>query len=426
MTRCIACGWDNRAGALYCAHCGALFTRPADAPEPLADAADATPTAPLPTGRPTGLLLAPEPEAAPLVVGAVFQGRFQIVEQLTDGPSAARSYRAIDLERCAACGAVGAGQTDGYCAACGAARATPCFVRLIEQSSGEPPAHDEHLALADHDYYLCVERAPHAAPVASATVLRVGARTDPGAQRDKNEDSIDARVYERTGEHRLALLVVADGLGGQASGEVASQLAVQSLWQALYPALWAPTMMSAPPARPADELLREAALSADRAVAAARAEQGNDMSSTLVAALVVDGVIYIANVGDSRAYLLNPQGLRRLTHDHSLVQRLVDAGKITPEEVFTHPHRNVIYNSLGDADPADVDIVTAPLCPGDRLLLCSDGLWEMVRDEGIEEVLLSEPDPQRACDVLVDRANLAGGEDNISVIIAQLALLGTA
>jgi len=124
-------------------------------------------------------------------------------------------------------------------------------------------------------------------------------------------------------------------------------------------------------------------------------------------------------VGDSRAYLWNADGLRRITRDHSLVQRLVDAGQITPEEVYTHPQRNLIYQSIGDRPEVQVDTFRRHLAVDDRLVLCSDGLWEMVHDDGLEEVLLSEPDPQRACDRLVQNANLAGGEDNITVIIVQ-------
>jgi protein phosphatase len=115
----------------------------------------------------------------------------------------------------------------------------------------------------------------------------------------------------------------------------------------------------------------------------------------------------------------NAVGLRRLTKDHSLVQRLVDDGQITREEVYSHPQRNLIYKSIGDRPEVQADIVHHTLANDDRLVLCSDGLWEMVHDDGLEEVLLSEPDVQRASDRLVANANLAGGDDNISVIIVQ-------
>lgn len=412
MIICQDCGWSNRDNACFCARCGvALSTAATSADEAL----------PEPQGQPTRPLeLAFEEAIESLEPGSLLQQRFQIVQQIEEQPEA-RVYRAIDLDRCAACGAVGVSDDDGYCAQCGASLDAPCFVRIVELCHQEPPAHDEHLTLGDRDYYITIER-PAGAPKARPdwAVLRVGMRTDVGAQREVNEDAIDSRIYERTGERRLGLFVVADGLGGQASGEVASMLAVQQLWHAVYADLWAPAMVGQPAERSPEDVLTAAALAADRAVAAARSERGNDMSSTLVAALVLDSAVHIVNVGDSRAYLFDQRGLRQLTHDHSLVQRLVDAGKLEPAGVFTHPHRNVIYNSLGDAEPAQVDLFHDTLTPATRLLLCSDGLWEMLRDEGIEEVLMAEPDPQRACDLLVDRANLAGGEDNISVIVAQL------
>jgi protein phosphatase len=143
------------------------------------------------------------------------------------------------------------------------------------------------------------------------------------------------------------------------------------------------------------------------------------MSSTITAALIVEGTAYVANVGDSRTYLWSATGLRSLTKDHSLVQRLVDNGQIEPQAVYAHPQRNLIYQSMGDRPEVQPDTLRLALSADDRLILCSDGLWEMVRTEGLEEVLLAEPDPQRACDTLLHNANLAGGEDNISVIIVH-------
>jgi serine/threonine protein phosphatase PrpC len=112
-------------------------------------------------------------------------------------------------------------------------------------------------------------------------------------------------------------------------------------------------------------------------------------------------------------------GLQQLTTDHSIVAGMVAAGTIEPEEVYTHPQRSVIYRSIGDRPAVEVDKSTHSLSPDDRLVLCCDGLWEMIRNDGIQDVMLRESDPQTGCDIMVDEANAAGGTDNISVIVVQ-------
>ena len=128
----------------------------------------------------------------------------------------------------------------------------------------------------------------------------------------------------------------------------------------------------------------------------------------------------MAHVGDCRAYRWNADGLEQLTTDHSVVASMVASGQAKPEEIYTHPHRSVIYRCIGDQPRSRWTPTSCRLAPGDRLVVCCDGLWEMVRNEGIEDVMMQESDPQAACDLLVSRANVAGGDDNISVIVVQV------
>ena len=144
---------------------------------------------------------------------------------------------------------------------------------------------------------------------------------------------------------------------------------------------------------------------------------GSDRGTTITAALIVGSNCSIANVGDSRTYLLRDGKLNQITRDHSLVAKLVASNQIKPSEVRSHPRRNQILRTLGDKPGVEVDIFTKTLHTGDQLLLCSDGLWEMVLDDAISAIMMNSRTPQAACDQLIETANAEGGEDNISVIV---------
>ncbi|HEU5342931.1 MAG TPA: PP2C family serine/threonine-protein phosphatase [Ktedonobacterales bacterium] len=148
--------------------------------------------------------------------------------------------------------------------------------------------------------------------------------------------------------------------------------------------------------------------------------EARGMGATVTAALIMEGQAFIANVGDSRTYLLRGGKLQRVTRDHSLVARLVEAGQIEPDEVYDHPSRNLIYRSLGAGHAeVDVDIFDERLQAGDALLLCSDGLWEMVRDPQLQKILAESEDVEKACETLINVANENGGEDNITAVLVR-------
>jgi serine/threonine protein phosphatase PrpC len=153
-----------------------------------------------------------------------------------------------------------------------------------------------------------------------------------------------------------------------------------------------------------------------------RREMGTDMGSTLVMAIMDGSKAYLAHVGDSRAYRINADGIEALTTDHSMVARLVASGVIKPEEVRSHPQRNIVYRTMGDKVALEIDVAEHTLQPGDRLLLCSDGLWEMVVEADLQKIVMEASSPQQACQKLVEVANAHGGVDNITVIIIEVEL----
>ena len=372
-----------------------------------------------------------------LAPGTVIGGRFQIVGALDDEEDETL-YLAHDLLRCWQCGFQDNEPDDAFCAQCGASRERRAQVRLLEVQSKEadPSGGEAVAARISHEgrHYLLLaepEAAPEAesgskAPDAPRTIrLLVGQHSDAGQVRELDEDSLLALTLAPTYESRtgpvLGLFAVADGMGGHEGGEVASKMALQVLADGVLRGIVLPAL--------ADEVileeeviarLHQATVNANDAVYLARQKRGNDMGTTLTTALVRDDRLFLAHVGDCRAYRWSADGLQQLTTDHSLVASMIASGQATREEIYTHPHRSVIYRCVGDQPVVEVDTDVVALVPGDRIIVCCDGLWEMVRDEGIEDVMMQEADPQAACELLVDHANAAGGDDNISVIIVQV------
>ena len=231
-------------------------------------------------------------------------------------------------------------------------------------------------------------------------MLAWGARTDIGLVRSHNEDSflVQAPVF-----------AVCDGMGGHAAGEVASSIAVETI------AANAPLH--------ADDVLLGAAVEAANAKVIEGAKTGKGkpgMGCTASCILVEKNKVAIAHVGDSRIYLLHAGALVRLTHDHSYVEELVDAGEITADEARVHPSRSIITRALGNDPDMYADHFTLEVATGDRIIICSDGLSSMVEDSEIEDIAVSCVDPQTAADNLVSAALAGGGHDNVTVVVVDV------
>jgi len=250
--------------------------------------------------------------------------------------------------------------------------------------------------------------------------LEFASLTDVGRVRPHNEDyvgdpaSMAAFVGDRGRLSRLGwLFAVADGMGGHAGGEVASRVAIEALFSSYYASGKSPR-----------QALEEAVAAANAAVcraADASAETGmplTRMGTTLVAALIAEQDLHVANVGDSRAYLLAGGVLRQLTEDHSFVAEEVRLGIIRAEEARRAPLRNVVTRALGARESAAPDLFQAPWDVGSVLLVCTDGLHGVVEDRAIGTVLGKAP-PERAVKSLIDAANAGGGPDNVSAIVVR-------
>ena len=247
------------------------------------------------------------------------------------------------------------------------------------------------------------------------------ARTDPGLRRSQNEDSFCANPD-------LGLFVVADGMGGHAGGEVASELAVKEIQTviesttSLGPQGTWPVPFDTKVGRDGNRL--RAGFSMANSRIAKRAETADElrgMATTAVALLVKAGEAALAHVGDSRAYLLRAGQLTRLTSDHSWVEEQVRAGMLTEDAAREHPWRNIVTRALSGASDLNVEVTELELEAGDRLLLCSDGLPTVIRDGEIGTAVAAPGDLQAVCDDLVNRANAAGGPDNVTALVVDVA-----
>jgi serine/threonine protein phosphatase PrpC len=253
--------------------------------------------------------------------------------------------------------------------------------------------------------------------------LRAGAASDVGKVRQINEDSFLSQVDR-------GLFVVCDGMGGAASGEVASRIAVETISQRLAePPNGEEPGTGEHQFLPQTFRLAEAVRLANRSIFdQARTQAGQSgMGTTMVGVWIEQNIASFAHVGDSRAYLWHDSQLEPVTSDHSLVEAQVQAGLIDREQSLKSEHQNILLRALGRDPVVDVSLTEVPMQPGDALLLCSDGLTRMVSDAAIAAALASgQGDPQGVCDRLVTAANANGGLDNVTVIVVEVSgpLLG--
>lgn len=238
--------------------------------------------------------------------------------------------------------------------------------------------------------------------------MKISARTDVGIVRSNNQDSYAAGEFQ----NGVAWAVVCDGMGGNAGGNIASSTAVKSISERITSA-YRETMTSSS----IKNLLVTAITNANFEIYDMAADNLDllGMGTTVVAAIMTKNTLYIAHAGDSRAYLVTKEEIRQLTRDHSVVQDLVDRGEITPEQARTHPRKNLITRALGVDESLKVDFTVEDLKGDETLLICTDGLSNMIEPLDIYRVVADNPHEEIA-EILVNQANENGGEDNITVV----------
>jgi PPM family protein phosphatase len=252
--------------------------------------------------------------------------------------------------------------------------------------------------------------------------LSSAAQRDIGRVRSINQDSVFAfltTLPRETSDVTLGLFIVADGMGGHDGGEVASRLAVTTVARNVLSELVLPALDDSV-GEALQPLIIAAVQDANRAIWEHAQAVGSDMGTTCTVALLLGQALYIGHVGDSRAYLATPTGMKVITNDHSAVGRLIQVGQLDPSEARDHPLRSQLYRTIGQHPEVLVDFVYQPLGDATHLLMCSDGLWGLLDDEVLLDVLEHSFWPQDACRELIARANLAGGDDNISAVVVTL------
>ena len=251
--------------------------------------------------------------------------------------------------------------------------------------------------------------------------LEVGTGQSVGVQRDHNEDTLftfTSLIADGQGQQLFGLFIVADGMGGHLNGEVASSVGVRAVAQYLLEQVYVNLLVKRDVTL--DQAVQESIRTSINAAQNAVLKNAPGGGTTMTIAMLLGNQLTLAHVGDSRAYFILPDGnAQRLTKDHSFVQHLVDLKEISEQEAAVHPQKNIILKAVGQSEAYSPDIQTIVVPDHAALLMCSDGLWGVVDEEELISSVLNINNPIEACKALVDLANMAGGPDNISVIIVK-------
>lgn len=288
--------------------------------------------------------------------------------------------------------------------------------RLRSSATGETPtvplnrpASTENAALESH-------------PQLEIQQFVAGCSQSAGMQRDHNEDALFTLTTNLASDHThipIGLYIVADGMGGHKHGEIASGLAVRTVGSYIIRKVFISLLSPKPivPEESIQEIMQDGIQEAHRVIT----KHAPGGGTTLTVTFIMDDQMTIAHVGDSRAYAISPEGdMHVLTRDHSLVMRMIELGQLSIAEAATHPQRNVLYRALGQGEPFLPDISTLPLPKSGYILLCSDGLWGVISEEEIAQIVTTASNPQLATQMLIDAANEAGGPDNITAVLIQM------
>lgn len=374
-------------------------------------------------------------------VGTVLQGRYEISAVMADNEQE-HIYSIIDHEgyqRCWNCGSENNAESDDFCTDCGASLLDIPYILheySAEQSKEDTPVLQGTIVNTFVDgerTYVVEQKEVEQNAFPNGVHLLAASGSDAGNVRrsDPNEDSALVLQLQRIHESfatPVGVYIVADGMGGHDNGQLASRMAINVIAEKMTRELLLAPLAGEKEGAAAQEfdedsmvaLLHDAIEEANAALCEVNTRNKTDMGSTLTGFMVVGQHAFIVNVGDSRTYMVRGGQIYQLTTDHSLVGQLVASGLIEPDDVYTHPQRSQIYRSLGDKPNTQIDIFKQQLHPGDKLLSCCDGLWEMIRNPQIENILNTAPDPQTACQQLIDLANTNGGEDNITAVIVYV------